>query len=367
MSVNREKHLLVSNINKNSNKDSFTWIILVLLLISLTSFSRNNDALIFDGFDDYIIVPNNYNLIGDRTFSFWMNKSHSEQPTETIIYKANEYAISYNNQSGKIIVEWGNGKLWEYRFESKSKISKSVWNHIVISKSFKNHNSTIFINGKEDMTVATSNSMAINNAPFIIGGILEAGISTNNFKGKLKEIQIWNKTFNCNYIKQTNKIKTDITEIGLVGYYQLNKSKIIDKSSSFKIAVSEFEGLDGIVFNKSIHNFRNSQNTDKAAIYPSNLEFLNINFNKNKSALSADLGASININQSKNSFSIQIQKDMASFYKVNVYNVLGEALFSSDYFIGEQGQAFGENLSPGVYWVDITKGLAVQRVKVLKQ
>ena len=75
----------------------------------------------------------------------------------------------------------------------------------------------------------------------------------NHFQGKLSDLQIWNKTFNDAYLQQTNLSSVDLTENGLVGYYQLNNQSTETKHRSCKIAKSEFEGHDGIIFHGNLN------------------------------------------------------------------------------------------------------------------
>lgn len=355
----------------------FNWnllLIVLMLLLGKQLQAANNDALRFDGVDDYILNPSNYNLIGDRTFSFWIKKTDGRNEKEEILFKENIFEIAINNKTGKLIVQWGNGKNWEYIVESNTKIRLNKWIHVVVAKSYESHTTTIYFNGKEDKQIATSNTIASNNAPFLIGGCIERSVSINNFSGAIKEVQIWNRIFTKNYINQKIQSNSDLTEMGLVGYYQLNNNKIIHKNGFYKIAISEFEGLDGIVINKplivrsdELTNNRVSTDIYEKLANINQYDFYPTNTDLNKSSINSDLGASIDPAIGNNNFNLSIKKDNANFFKINVYDILGESIFTSDFFIGQQGQEFGSDLAPGVYRVDVLKGTSVQRIKVLKQ
>jgi hypothetical protein len=218
--------------------------------------------------------------------------------------------------------------------------------------------------------VLTSNSFAVNASPLIIGAAMIDGIAVDGYAGQIKEFQVWNKTFSDHYIELTNNGKIDLSSNGLVGYYKLIKDKIVSKNGLYDIAVSEFQGSDGIVIHQQMN-----LSSDKLSKVHNDIDFLSnslrdfsfIQSVESHNAVSSDLGVKVNETVSNEYFKVNIEKDAGSFYKMDVYSLLGEQIFSSDYFIGEQEQTFGQDLPSGVYMLDVSKGNMVQRLKILKQ
>lgn len=365
----------MDQLQSRTNNTNLSWLIewiVAILLIVLAASPANaagKEGLQLNGKSEYILVPNQFNIIGDRTFSFWINRNHSENQIGTILYKAYEYSVSIDPTKDKLLVKWGNGQKWESELTSNKKISKNKWIHVTISKSFQHHKSTIYINGKEDRSLLTANTYVVNTAPFVIGAALDNGKPTQFFSGVIKDLQIWNRTFNNKFINVASEDNIEITKSGMVGYYKFSKEKIIRKSSLYSIAKSELDHLDGVLIHQSNEVSedllaRASVNTSVSENTAFNTEILK---QHGKNSVYEDLGVNLKSDVSADMFALNVQKDGANFYKLHVYDILGEVLFSSDYFIGEQEQTFGQELPPGVYLVDVTKGDRVQRLKIMKQ
>ena len=63
---------------------SLTLLSLFLSIHSITCFGQNNYSINFDGFDDYIIVPNSNSLNpSDLTISFWTKLNSYSPPGES--------------------------------------------------------------------------------------------------------------------------------------------------------------------------------------------------------------------------------------------------------------------------------------------
>lgn len=95
--------------------------------------------------------------------------------------------------------------------------------------------------------------------------------------------------------------------------------------------------------------------------------FINTINNKVKIGEVADLGAKIIPSEGNQSFELIIAKNSADFYTMDVYNLIGDKLIETDFFIGEEGQKFGADFNAGMYLVDIKNGEKVQRLKIFKQ
>jgi hypothetical protein len=193
-------------------------------------FGNDNNAYLFDGIDDYIIVENK-DILNLNTFSisFW----YKEEVTSK--NNASHVMISKCTTNPKEIgfwIETGlDGKNYfnlNYYFESQigvsqpgsgyvcgTEISTSKWAHLCIVK-----NGPLINMYKNGINVGSNSelSRAINNENKLIFGALKTMNYSNFFLGKLDDIAVWNKALTYEEIKSifdyspsmnTQKIETN--------------------------------------------------------------------------------------------------------------------------------------------------------------
>ena len=183
-----------------------------------------NNALHFDGIDDYAVVGDvieNLNDITSEAWVYWEGSSisFSEIFTKDLI---SSMAITSSN---KLHANFGNGTSWNGAgLNSTTSIPLNQWTHLTITRT--SGVVKMFINGVEDASTHTNNATGANNAPRVIGGkvLLSSNTTTNTlFSGKIDEVRFWNVAKTQAEILAN--ITTDLAgdETGLLAYYNFNQ------------------------------------------------------------------------------------------------------------------------------------------------
>jgi hypothetical protein len=172
-----------------------------------------NSAVIFDGVDDFIVVPDNNTLNNNfLTVSLWVSTTTSIY--QQLIYKVNsddalneEYSIALNYEGTPdkmdFSIKTGNncldpGQGWQHT-NLVWPLASGVWNNLIFT--YDGTQSRIYINGSLKATGNFSTSI-IDNCP---GGDLLIGKDWNDggfFQGKMDDIAIWNRSLNSTEVSQ---------------------------------------------------------------------------------------------------------------------------------------------------------------------
>jgi len=205
-----------------------------------------NYALLFDGDDDYVEIPDSPELsaIGSTfTLEFWIKIDAWPSYTQEVMGKwgpgwteDDEYCVLIES-SGRIIlkISGNSGQNIYEAVTSKSHLELKTWTHIAAVFDASKSSFTLYFNGNYDNSVNTNNLLLDRNtAQPLILGTFEAMYS--NFKGYLDEIRIWN------IAKTQDAIQAYMTshlygyEKGLVGYWPFNEgtNNILNDFSKYK-------------------------------------------------------------------------------------------------------------------------------------
>jgi hypothetical protein len=125
--------------------------------LTMDRFGNTNSAYEFDGVDDYIILPSDFDL-EYRTISVWFNKSDSEPQCQRIYY-SDHPNLKYSSTTIDIIIENNVSLL---RFEIGGGMSKSLT--IAIQEDIW-YNAVLKCDGSN--TSAYLNGVLIDNAPYV--------------------------------------------------------------------------------------------------------------------------------------------------------------------------------------------------------
>lgn len=214
-----------------------------------------NNALNFDGVNDYVSVGDNIENLGDVTMEAWVYWKGSSIAFSEIFTKEaiSSFAITSAN---KLHTNFGNGSSWLGGMDSQTAIPLNVWTHVAVTR--QSGVVKMFINGIEDASTITNNATGQNTAIRIIGGKM-VGSSTANtlFSGQIDELRFWSVAKTAAQIKADINTTLSGNEIGLVAYYNFNQGTANGNNSGITSL------LDATVTanNGSITNFALSGNT----------------------------------------------------------------------------------------------------------
>lgn len=206
-------------------------------------FSLNN-ALHFDGNDDFVSIPDNAAFNFNNGFSvdaLVYPTNFDENATIISQFANNQKAFSIAVSSGGVVTAtFSVDGTTETSSKSNLRLSLNKWQHLAVT--YENGTIKIYINGTEDVTAFVTNPLTgtlfNSSAPINIG----AKNNTDFFTGSVDEIRIWQKPLSTTTI---NAIKNKVvpTHInGLVAYYNFNQgiaegdnstiNQLLDKSDN---------------------------------------------------------------------------------------------------------------------------------------
>jgi len=155
-------------------------------------------AVIFDGIDDYIYISHDssLNVAGDFSISFWIN-SATDSGTQDVIVKGrdclNHYMFSSRGQSFNV----GNGNSWCDGISAHAPFPINEWHHVTGIIDNTNGKIKYFLDGVLESEKSISTYTTTNNYPLIIGRHFTnsdgSGGFKYQFKGMIDELRIYNR------------------------------------------------------------------------------------------------------------------------------------------------------------------------------
>lgn len=217
--------LLVSNMGESD-------LTFYLSLEGADSIYALGNALKFDGYNDYVEVPDVPSLSaigGAFTLEFWMKVEESSFQTREILGKwgkgmesDDEYCLNVRN-TGKLELDisgsaGGFSRIWS------NPILPYTWVHVAEVFDSASTSYKLFINGilESDTTPSTLTMNRNTNQPFRMGTYDNYYFS--NFKGQLDEIRIWNVARTQTEIQANMYRDLSGTLPGLLGYWKFNEN-----------------------------------------------------------------------------------------------------------------------------------------------
>jgi len=212
--------------------------IFVICLLCISSVAQSNNAISFDGTDDYIstsgyVVP----VSGDFTIEFWVYTTTYSGYREFVSQgsSGSAFYIGTANATGEIRCgdSWGSTGVI---------MPLNKWVHIALVKS--GTSATLYLDGMKKVTLASGYSISGAGTSFQMG--TQYGGIGEYFNGNMDELRIWNTARTQAEIKANmfNKTLTDNTS-GLVAYYRFNEGSGTSAGNS----CTNTSGIDGTLTN----------------------------------------------------------------------------------------------------------------------
>ncbi len=295
------------------------------LLTTSNSFSQGAGYLIsFDGLDDYINVDSVSNDAADKSFTIevWF-KSDSGATFKAV------FAFNQNNGDNRILIY--DQLIYDF-YDAQNRYYNNIpsfneWNYLVVSLDTLNHNISAIINGKEDITLPTTNKV-IDADLASIGQEWDPGLITSaHFKGLIDEIRISGKVLTLEEVRERMHRKVTEPNSDLIAYWQFDEGtgNILGDSSGY--------GNDGLLINGPVwmistapigNGIASTQIISSTGFY----EFQNTNFEVNYTSLSGnDTLVCTMINNSPEGI---LPVDSIITNKYWIVNKFGDGIFLAD-------------------------------------
>ncbi len=183
---------------------------------------NDNQPLLFDGFDDGVIIPHNANL-SLSTFSVetWVKVNEIKDDFQNLVMKATSgsgqenYGIFINPNTTQNRFEFINSGGNYQVGDSNNYLTLNEWAHLAMT--YDGTNLKLYVNGQLDSSFKPTGSPLKSNTPLLFSD--QEGYL---FSGELDEVRIWNFARNEQQIQSTLNQELVGNETGLVGYWNFN-------------------------------------------------------------------------------------------------------------------------------------------------
>ncbi|MBN2745008.1 MAG: leucine-rich repeat protein [Marinilabiliaceae bacterium] len=195
--------------------------------ITLTVSQTSDNALHFDGTNDYVQCP----AINPETMTIEAWVYLTETGREQVLFST----LNRTAKTGLELVIDANNKLYAlggtgtgiqiFSKETISPLEMNTWVHIAVNVNNSNGkaNATVYINANSNPLGITMYSYKQGNNNLILGCSADNGTPNRFFSGKMDEIRVWNKyRSEPELYKNMNKTLTG-TEEGLLAYFKCNQ------------------------------------------------------------------------------------------------------------------------------------------------
>ncbi len=224
MKIKNYSRIKISETFCSLRTTTFVFLLGVFLFTNATVNAQNN-ALHFDGVNDYVEIPASINsqILGNNvTVEGWFNIGSIGDQVELIgeWYDAGDsdikFAIYYNQGDNSIYSIIGNGGI--YQQVGAAMPALNTWVHI--ASTYDGANLRLYYNGLEVGVLPTSISLPTVNGLWVLGKRTDGA---ETFGGKMDEVRIWNTTRSAAEILANYKNQVPDNSTGLIAYYKMNQ------------------------------------------------------------------------------------------------------------------------------------------------
>jgi hypothetical protein len=202
-----------------------------------------NNALAFDGINDYVNLGDNIENFNNITTEAWVFWKGSTYPYSEILTKdlISSFSITSDN---KLHANFGNGTTWGSGLNSATNIPLNTWTHLAITR--LNGVVKLYINGIEDVNSTTINITGQNTVVRAIGAKINGTlVNSSAFNGQIDEIRVWNVARTAKEINDNEFRVLNGNESGLILYHQFNRA-IPNGSNNTGFTVSIDKSTSGL-------------------------------------------------------------------------------------------------------------------------
>ncbi len=339
-----------------------TKLLSILLMLFSTIYTSNaQNALNFDGIDDYVLVPNGgaLNNLQTGTIEMWVNWITTTQDRDANDYYANGAIVARqnNNVVSNQIIALNNGNpnsakiIWKpYNVSttvltSTSSPMANTWVHLAIVYTSGNHK--MYINGNLEAESTQTGTIANNTVPLTIGAWIDHGDSFSN--SNIDDFRVWNVERTATEIAENMNKELVGNEANLITYYNFNQGISSGENSSETVLIdsstNNFNGtLMGFALNGATSNWILGVDFSALSIYKNEISQLNLYI-------------------SNNALYFKNTQNLNEIKSVEVYNLLGQNVFKTSKIEKEIPL---NNLQKGMYVLKVkTKNNRVSTLKFI--
>jgi len=201
-----------------------------------------NNALDFDGVDDYVSVPA-INLNDDViTIETWVNPDDISAFKGIVTTRAGTSTVGlYMREGGAVIYNW-NDELATYSFVTGINLVANEWAHLALV--VDDMSVVVYKNGVAGNVHTYNNSNEAWDGEIRIG---DDDHATRHFDGKMDEVRVWDDIRTQSEIQDNMHTELNGEEANLVAYYKFNEPDTNTISSNFAAATGA--SYDGTLTN----------------------------------------------------------------------------------------------------------------------
>ncbi|MCM0593810.1 MAG: CARDB domain-containing protein [Gloeotrichia echinulata DEX184] len=183
-----------------------------------------NSALLFDGLNDYVTIPQSAALNTNTiTVEAWIKGTPSSSWSK-IIGKGPDssevFGLYLTPNSGTFRVESQiNGS--QRVLDSGIAVGDNNWHHIAYS--YDGTNQILYVDGIQRAIASISGTLTSNSQPISIGREVSSSTNQYGFNGTIDEVRIWNVARTQAQIQGNMSTRLTGTETGLISYWNLDQ------------------------------------------------------------------------------------------------------------------------------------------------
>ncbi|MBU3663894.1 MAG: hypothetical protein FGM41_11970, partial [Bacteroidetes bacterium] len=228
-------------------------LILCFLFIQFTAIGQTQQALNFDGTNDYVIVSDNnaidFGTSTDFTLEAWIRLNASNPDYAGIVVKGSTGA-SWNGYQlvlvgNKIAAEIMDGTTQAGvtdGLQGITNLNDGKWHHVAMVVSRSTTNAKLFVDGVQEANVIKACiGNNVSNAANMFIGVERTPILY--FNGNMDEVRVWNTARTVNELRNNMLKEINGASSGLVAYYKFNSA------SGTTLSDATTNGLNGTLTN----------------------------------------------------------------------------------------------------------------------
>ncbi|OJJ21013.1 hypothetical protein BKI52_10590 [marine bacterium AO1-C] len=228
------------------------WCALVLVtLLSTTSWAQTNNSLDFDGADDYVALGVNaaFDFTTNCTIETWIYRTNSTD-NDCIFSVRSLSAFTGNNTRFSIHARAGNAGFGIYNgtdFTTMNyTLTNDTWYHVAFA--YNSGTWTVYVNGQNAGTI--TNTINTGGAGLPASWGLAGGSPAESWTGRLDEARVWNTTRTQKEISLNMNNSLSGGETGLVAYHPFNEGVANGNNSALTTVFDvTSNNLDGTLTN----------------------------------------------------------------------------------------------------------------------
>jgi hypothetical protein len=152
-----------------------------------------NNALNFDGADDYMRATGTLPATSQLTLEAWVNPSSLASPTGyNVILNGDDYIGGIVHlqllNDGRVQLAVGNGGTVNSTFT----VPVNTWSHVAVVYSATAGTAKFYLNGTLANTASTALGAGVGSQAYCVGAWLANSTPTRFFKGSINELRVWN-------------------------------------------------------------------------------------------------------------------------------------------------------------------------------